>query len=155
MGRTILGVVLGYVTMFAVVFLSFSAAYLAMGADRAFLPGRYEVSPLWLTISIALSVVAALAGGFVCATIARSRKAPVALAGLVVVLGILSAIAQWQSPREPSKPRDSQVANLEAMMQAREPIWLSVLQPVIGACGALGGARLRQDRRVPEPVGVA
>ena len=68
MGRMIGGVVVGYLTMFVLVFGSFTAAYLAMGADVAFQTGTYEPSTLWLVVSWVLGFLAALAeaGGGVC-----------------------------------------------------------------------------------------
>jgi hypothetical protein len=147
MVRSILGVVAGYAAMFAAVFLSFSAAYLAMGADRAFRPGSYDVSGLWVAVSLVLSGAAALAGGAVCAVISRGRRAPWALAALVVVLGILSAAMEGQAPAAPGQVRDGRVGNLEAMMQARMPSWFLILNPAIGAAGALAGAGLVAARR--------
>jgi hypothetical protein len=52
MGRAIGGMVLGYVVMAAIIFVAFTAAYAAMGADGAFKPGttrsrRYGWSSAW------------------------------------------------------------------------------------------------------------
>jgi hypothetical protein len=65
-------VVVGYLVMFVVVFATFTVAYLAMGTEGAFRPGTYDVTALWLIVSLLLSFVAATVGGLVCATIARS-----------------------------------------------------------------------------------
>ena len=98
MARVIGAVVAGYVVMFAVVFLTFSGAYLAMGTERAFLPGTYEVSSLWLAVSFVFGFVAALIGGCVCRAIARNTKAVVYLAALVIVLGIALAVPVLTAP---------------------------------------------------------
>ena len=47
MGRAILSVVVGYVAMFAAIFLAFSGLYLLLGQDLSFRPGSYEPSVLW------------------------------------------------------------------------------------------------------------
>lgn len=62
--------------MFVAIFVTFSAAYLAMGADRAFQPGNYEVSALWLVVSFGFGLLAATLGGWLCAKISRGGKAP-------------------------------------------------------------------------------
>lgn len=142
--RAIGAVVVGYVVMFVLVFLTFSGLYLTLGADGAFEPGTYDVSVLWLVVSTVLSIFAALAGGFVCAAIARGGNAPLALAALVLVLGILMAIPVVTAPPS-SEARAADVPNMEAMMKAKTPVWVALLNPLIGAVGTIAGAKLRRS----------
>lgn len=143
MGRVIAAVVAGYATMFAFVFATFSIAYLAMGTERAFQPGSYAVTGLWLLTSFVLSFVAALVGGRVCARIGRGRKAVVGLAGLIVLLGLVLAIPALKAPDDPAAmQRSGDVANFGAMQQAKQPKWVALLTPFVGAIGViLGGKR--------------
>jgi hypothetical protein len=143
--KTIGAVVLGYVVIFVIVFLLFSAAYLAMGADRAFRPQSYEVSNLWIAISLILSLLAAVVGGAVAFRVGRSDKAVVGLAVLVVVLGILMALPTLMGPPsgEP-EIRTAAVGNLEAMNNAKPPTWMNFMNPILGAVGVLVGGRLRK-----------
>jgi hypothetical protein len=143
MGRAIAGVLVGYVAMFAVVFLTFSTTYLGMGQERAFKPGSYEPSGLWLVVSFVLGLLAAAVGGFVCAWISRTDKAPRVLAGVVLVLGLLLAIPMLTAPAE-SEPRTGEVSNLDAMQKAKQPRWAALVNPFLGAVGVLIGARLRR-----------
>ncbi len=62
MARTIGSVILGYLVMVIVVFATFSLAYQAMGVDRAYQPGTYDVSGLWIAVSIVLGILAAILG---------------------------------------------------------------------------------------------
>lgn len=140
--RAIGAVVLGYIVMVVVVFATFTGAYFAMGADGAFKPGSYDVSGLWLVASFVLGIVAAVAGGFVAAAIARGGKAPMVLAGIVLVLGLLSAIPVLMSD-EPPAVREGTVGNIEAMQNARQPGWVALLNPFVGALGVVIGARLK------------
>lgn len=152
MVRMVVSVVVGYFAMFAVVFTMLTGAYLAMGADRAFHPGSYEVTGTWLVVWFVVSVVAALAGGFVCAAISSNPNAPISLAVVVLVLGGLSAIPALMPPAaDKPKVREGDVGNFEAMSNARQPAWVSLATPVIGAAGALAGARLKG--RPPQPAG--
>lgn len=143
--RTIGAVIGGYVVMFVLVFTTFSAAYLTLGADGAFHPGTYDVSVLWLAMSTVLSVLAAVAGGLVCAIISRGGKGPPALAILVFVLGLAMAAPVTLSPPS-SEARSADVPNMEAMMKAKSPVWVALLNPMIGAVGVLAGARLRRGQ---------
>ena len=79
MVRNILGVVLGYVPMFAFVFITFTILYIILGADGAFESGTYEVSIIWIIISFILGLVAALLGGYLCVLISKNQKAALVL----------------------------------------------------------------------------
>jgi hypothetical protein len=144
MGRTITAVVAGYLTMFVLVFVSFSAAYLLLGPDGSFLPGTYDVTTTWIIVSLPLSLIAAVIGGLVCALVAPTPAAPRVLAALVLVLGIAMAVPVLTGGSTAPNIRASDVGNLEAMMQGRQPVWVALLSPLIGAVGALLGARLQR-----------
>ncbi len=62
--RAIGSVVVGYLTMAVIVFGGLTVAYISLGADRAFEPGGYDISKVWLSVMFVVGVVAALAGGF-------------------------------------------------------------------------------------------
>jgi hypothetical protein len=140
--RTAGGVILGYAAMATFVFGTFTALYLAMGAEGAFRPGTYDVSTAWIVGSLLLSAVAAVLGGWVCATIGRSSRAVGILAILVLLLGVVSALMEAQMrARTVAEPRLGDVPNLEAMTRAVQPEWISWLLPVIGAAGVRYGGR--------------
>lgn len=144
MVRAIIGVIVGYITMFVFIFASFSAAYFAMGADRAFKPGVYEVSILWTAISFILGLIASILGGFVCVKIARRPKPGFVLAGIALVLGIAMAFPAVAKP-DPG-PRAADVSNLEAMSKAKQPAWIAFFNPILGAAGIALGVRLASRR---------
>ncbi len=143
--RSIVGVLAGYLAMAVFVFAAFTIAYLAMGADGAFRAGLYEVSVLWIIVSFVLSVIVAIVGGFVCAAIARNLTAPHVLAGIVLVLGLLFSIPVITGSYEGMpEVRDGATGNFEAMQYARQPVWIALLNPIIGAGGIVFGARMRK-----------
>lgn len=139
-------IVLGYVVMFVVIFATFSIAYLILGPDRAFAPGSYEISASWLVLSIVLSFLAAVAGGYVCTVIGRGSWAPYGLAVIVGVLGLLSAVPAFTAEPPPAS-RSAAVSTVDAMQNAREPRWLAIGYPVIGVIGVLVGGSGRLNRR--------
>ena len=146
MARSILAVVAGYATLALLIFVSFTALYLLLGADASFEPGSYDASRLWVMTSFPLGVAASVAAGYVCATIARGGRAPQVLAGVVLVLGLLFAIPVLRAADAPSPARAGGVSNMEAMQQARQPKWVHLINPFIGAVGVLVGAGLRRRR---------
>lgn len=155
MGRIIAGVILGYVVMFVVIFATFSLAYAILGVDGSFKPESFEVTGTWVVISLILSIAAALAGGYVCVVIARDQQAAMYLAGAVLILGIVMAIPVLTADdSEKLKVRTSDLSNNEAMMQAQQPTWMTLLNPLIGAVGAFYGGRLvkRRETDIAEPV---
>lgn len=144
MVRAIVSVVVGYVTMFAAIFLAFSGLYLLMGQELSFRPGSYEPSVLWTVVSFALGAGAAVLGGFVCASIARKATPPKVLAGVVLVIGLLSALPVLLASTTPPEARTGEVGNLDAMMKAKQPAWVAVANPFVGLAGVLLGGRLRR-----------
>lgn len=147
MWRAIGAVIVGYLTIFVFTFITFSAAYLGMGTERAFQPGSYEVTGLWLAVSFVLGFAGAVAGGWVCAAIARNTTPVMVLAGLVLALGILVAMAVASSgaPTGPTT-RSSEVGNLEAMRHARQPLWVALINPVVGVAGVMLGAQMKKPK---------
>ncbi|MEC9372208.1 MAG: hypothetical protein VYC34_00115 [Planctomycetota bacterium] len=138
--RNVLGVIGGYIAMFIAVFVTFTALYLAIGADRAFKPESFEPSMLWTVASIVVSIAAAVIGGLVCGLISKSRGAVISLAVVVVVLGLAMAIpALFGVAPADLGPRSGDLSNLEAMQQARPPVWTLIVNPIIGAVGAIIG----------------
>jgi hypothetical protein len=144
--KATLAVIAGYLVLAIVMFIAFTGLYLAIGADGAFQPGTYYVSTLWIGASIAVNVLAAAAGGWVCAAISRGAAAKV-LAGLVLLLGIAFAIPVLDSTKDPRPvAREADTPNLVAMTNARQPVWLALALPVVGAVGVLTGAsKARRD----------
>lgn len=146
MGRAILAVVVGYLVMGGVVFLGLSGAYLGMGTERALRPASFQVSTLWLVVYLVVSILAAVAGGYFCAAIARRPTPPKVLAGLVLVFGLLMAVPVLMDTNDPG-PRAGSLGNMDAMMQAKQPGWAALLNPLIGAAGVMIGAGMRQNAK--------
>lgn len=145
MARTALAVIVGYLVMAVVVFASVAGLFATMGADRAFQPGRFEPSALWLVATLTSSFVAAVVGGLVAGRIGGARAAKV-LAGVVLVLGLVLA-APVLVPGMDTRPteRIPGMSDMDAMKNGRQPVWVTVGLPFLGALGAvLGGSRGRR-----------
>lgn len=142
--RSILGAVAGYIVTFIAVFVLLTGAYLAIGTDRAFQPGNYQVSMLWLVVSTVLSFIAAVIGGYIASLAGNGFTAVKILAGIMIVLGAIMAAMVVMTP-PPADTRAADVPNMEAMMKAQTPLWVALLNPIIGAVGAVVGGRIRKN----------
>ncbi len=146
MVRNILGVVVGYVAIFAFIFLTFTILYLILGENNSFEPETFDVSLLWIILSFILGLIAAILGGYICVLIAKNQKPAMVLAGVVLVLGIAMSIPALSiSNEEVQEIREPNVPNMEAMQKAKQPIFLLLLNPLVGALGVLAGARFRKE----------
>jgi hypothetical protein len=144
MGKVIGGAVAGYVVMFVAVFLLLTLGWTVLGAAGSFQPGSWETSAVWVVVTLCVDVLAALAGGYVAALIAKRPLGPQVLAGLVLVLGVITAIPMLQVDPAAAGPRPDVVTMMDAMNKARQPTWLIVATPFLGAIVALLGGRLRK-----------
>ncbi len=142
-----MGVIVGYVEMIAFVFISFYLLYLILGTEGSFEAGTYEVSPVWIVMSIIIGLIAAVLGGYVCTLIARSKKPVIVLAGIVWILSVIMAIPSLGTTEEEIiKKRSTDISNGEAMQNAKQPVALLLLNPFIGALGVLAGSKLHKSK---------
>ena len=136
--RNILAAIVGYIAMAAALFALFSLLWLTLGPSRAFQPGSWEVSGGWAIGSIVLGLVAAYIGGLACARMAHDRRAATILIGLVIVLGVVTALMPVEVA---TGMRPDDVSMMEATAGARQPAWVTWLNPVIGVVGVWFGSR--------------
>src|SRR5262252_7155523 len=145
MGRSIVGVIVGYLAMFALQFAVFMTVYTVMGADWSFKPASFHASTQWTLMQFIVVFVTAAIAGLICAMIAKGGKAPLVLAIVILVIGFtLGALHVATQPADTGEVRGPNVPNIEAMTKARHPAWVIFLGPVIGAVGAVVGGKLKR-----------
>ena len=142
--KQILGGVVGYIVTFFCMFVAFTCLYLAMGADRAFQPGGYQVSILWIVISLFVVLVCGWIGGFVASMIGGSGAAKV-LAGIILVVQLIVVVIIVASA-VPNESRPADVPNMVAMSKAQTPIWAVLIQTLFSLSGALIGGTFRKNK---------
>ena len=142
MGRIIGSAIVGYLVIFPSVFLLMTLAWVALGPAGAFKPGVWDVTPLWIALMLLAGFVAAFAGGWVASKVAGDARGPKLLAAIVFVLGIVFALPVLTGSMPVAElPRPDQMPMFDAMNKGRQPAWVALLNPVIGAVGVLLGAR--------------
>jgi len=119
----LMAVVAGYFVIALMIMITFSLAYLVLGAEGSYHQGSWNVSITWAILSIILGLVAAWVGGKVCTKIARNYIAPKYLVALILVLGIASAI--WGGQSEVDTVRTVTPSIAEAISNSVQPVWLT------------------------------
>ena len=146
MVRSIIAVIVSYITMFLLNFLGFVGLYTVVGPSNAFKPRSFLASNRWIAMSFVIILLSAIIAGLICAAIARGHKATLALAGLILVVGLLMAIpAVAKSKANAGMARVGDVPVLEAKDKAYWPIWAPFTLPFISVVGAVIGARLKRS----------
>lgn len=148
MVRSILSVVVGYVVL--AVAVSLSSALVLLTPGFVFQAHTVEPSLLFTVFNLFLSLLAALAGGYVAALVAgENRPTPVkVLAGSILIVGLALAVPQQlHSHPAPTAEELDRMTLLERASHAREPVWYSFLIPFVGCFGVLAGGMLRTRTR--------
>lgn len=145
--KSIVGVIVGYLVMMCVAFAIYTAAYFGLGTDRAFEPGTYALSGIWIGLVIAITFIAGLLGGLTCAAISKSRTTGLVFALIVFVLGFVFELPNIMKDHTPVA-RTGDVSNLDAMGKAQPPVWLCLLNPFLGGAAVLMGTRMKKSPTV-------
>jgi len=145
--KSIIGVIVGYVVMMLVAFAAYTAAYFGLGADRAFEPGTYALSGIWIGLVIAITSISGLIGGLTCAAISKSRTTGLVFALIVFVLGFVFELPNIMKDHTPVA-RTSDVSNMEAMGKAQPPGWLCIFNPFLAGAAVLMGTRMKKSPEV-------
>lgn len=146
MGRLIAAIVVGCVAMYVLVLATFSAAYHAIGSERAFQPGVFEVTGTWIFVSMVLGFAASVVAGVAAYSVAGGVRGSRALAVVLLVLGLMAIVPRLVVPDTRPEVRSGHVGIMQAMQNARQPAWTSLLNPFIAMAGVLAGGVLRDQR---------
>jgi len=141
--KSILAIIVSYVAMFIFLFVAFTGCYLALGAEGTFQSDSYNVTTVWIVLTVVVCLLAGMIGGLVCAAISKNKRTCQVFAFIVFFLGLLACIPAMQRSPDAPNTRAGEVSNLEAMGLAVSPMWLHILTPVVSAAGVLLGARLK------------
>jgi len=141
--KSILGVIVGVIVMWLFTFAIFSCAYRVLGADRVFETGSYDISSIWIVCMIVFGLIGGIVGGLVCAAISKRKGACQAFVGVILALGLVSAVVT-KMKEHPDASRSGDITMFEAMGKAQTPSWLCFVNPFVVAAGVLLGARMKK-----------
>jgi hypothetical protein len=145
--RSILAIIASYVVMFVLFMAIFLGLYIGLGTERVFQPDSYEVSTLWLALTLAGSFFVSLLGGWLCVTISGSWRVGQVFALIVLLLNAAQCFADLRrhNPDAPNT-RAGEVSFRDGIELSVTPLWLHVVNPLVGGAGALLGARMKRRR---------
>jgi hypothetical protein len=142
--KSILAIIVSYVVMFVIFMAIFTGLYLALGVERVFQADSYEVSMLWVVLTLVIGFFVCMFSGWVCAAISKSWRACQVFALIVFLLALIQCFSALK--RNPDAPniRAGEVAMFDAMKLAVTPLWLHLVNPILSGAGVLVGARMKR-----------
>jgi hypothetical protein len=142
--RSILAIIVSYIVMMLFFSLAFAALYAGLGVERVFQSDSYEISTLWLVLSIVGSFLVALFAGWLCAAISKSFRVGQVFALIVLAGSAIMCVSSLYRESEGPHVRAGEVGFFDAMERGVSPHWLHFVNPVLTAAGALAGARMKR-----------
>lgn len=142
--RAILGVIVGFFVALGVVEGGNAAIWKVFGADALFKDAVWDVTFIWIILSIVIYVVAGLFGGGVCEVVAaKGTRAAIVLAGVVLIIGSLEAKnAEKIVDAQGQTVRQVEVTRFDSMQYAKIPTLARFGNPLVAAIGMLVGAEV-------------
>ena len=142
--RSVLGVIVAFILLAILQVASFMTMYGWMGADWSFKPASYQPSTRWTAMQFVIVIVTSIIAGLICAAIAKGGRAPLALAAVVLGLGLGAAALKIALRPGSHEVRIGSVSQQDAREKARHPTWAVFLGPFIGAVGVMIGGKLKR-----------
>ena len=139
MVRATLGVIGAFVLMAVLVVVLSMGLWFVLGVDGVLRPGVFDGNALLNIYAVLAGIVGAVIAGWLCAKISRSNTAVVVFAALCFVMGTVNAVMQMNKP-DPG-PRAPGLSVRQAIEKRKEPMWFTLLMPVIGSTSALLSGR--------------
>ena len=139
--RTTLSVLASYAALVTIIMATFTGIYLITGPGWAYAaPDSWMPSMGWNVMSIIVGFLAAMLGGYIALKIDPRGKAYLILIGAIVILGISEAVVGGMGTvPEPRTIVDPSIS--DAMNHAVQPVWMYIINPIIGAFGVLAAKR--------------
>ena len=146
--KSFLALIISYVVGNVVFFALVTGCFFLLGVERVFAPDSYEVSTVWVVLTLIISLLGAVVAGYICLSISHSWRTCQVLALLVLMFTSISCIVQLRriNPDAPNI-RAGEVGYYDAMKLGVPPRWLPFVNPIVGCMGVLIGARLKRGAR--------
>lgn len=142
--KSIVAIVVSYLAMFVFFMAVAVGCYLALGSERVFKPDSYEISSLWLVLTVIVSFIASAIAGYLCAVISGSWTTCRVFAFIVFLATLGFCISSLRQSQESPNVRASEVSWTDGMRLGVSPLWLHFVSPVIAGVAVLAGARMKR-----------
>jgi hypothetical protein len=142
--KSILAVIVSYVFMFVVFLAIFTCLYFALGVERVFQTDSYEVSMLWIILTLVIGFIVSMFSGWICAAISKNWRTCQIFALIVFVLAAIQCLSALKRNPDAPNVRAGEVGMFDAMSLAVTPLWLHILNPLLSGAAVLIGARMKR-----------
>ena len=143
--KSILAIVVSYVVMFALFMAIFTCLWFVLGVERVFQPDSYEVSMVWIILTLVVGFFVSMFSGWLCAAISRNWRTCQIFAFIVFLLALIQCFSALRR-NNPDAPnvRAGEVGMFDAMNLAVTPLWLHFVNPIMSGAAVLVGARMKR-----------
>lgn len=142
--KSILAIVVSYIAMFAIFLAIFTGLYFLLGVDRVFETDSYEVSTLWIVLTLVVGFLVSIFAGYLCALISKSWRTCQIFALIVFLLALIQCLSALKRNPEMPTTRAGEVGMFDAMKLEVSPLWLHFVNPILSGAGVLLGARSKR-----------
>lgn len=142
--RALLGVFVGFFVVIGASDGGNSVAWMVFGADILYKEGVWDVSLVWIILSIMIYIIAGLISGSVCEVVAsKGTRAAILLSGVILVAGSLEAKNLKKTTDDQGQTaRQVEATRFDSMKYARLPVLARFGNPLLAAIGILVGAEI-------------
>ena len=142
--KSILAIIISYIVLFAVFMAIFTGLYFVLGVERVFQTDSYEVSMLWIVLTLVIGFLVSMFSGWLCAAISKSWRTCQIFALIVFLLALIQCFSALKRNPDAPNVRAGEVGMFEAMALAVTPLWLHFVNPILSGAGVLVGARMKR-----------
>lgn len=142
--KSILAIVVSYVFMFVMFMAIFTCLYFALGVERVFQTDSYEVSMLWIVLTLVIGFLVSMFSGYLCAVISKNWRTCQVFALIVFLLALIQCFSALKRNPDAPNVRAGEVGMFDAMNLAVTPLWLHFVNPILSGAAVLIGARMKR-----------
>lgn len=142
--KSILAIIVSYVAMFVLFMAVFTGLYFALGIERVFQTDSYEVSILWIIVTLIGAFLGTMFAGYLCFAISQSWRTCQVFALIVFLLALVQCFSALKRNPDAPNVRAGEVGYLDAIGLAVTPLWLHFVNPLVSGAGVLLGARMKR-----------
>jgi hypothetical protein len=146
--KSILAIIVSYIAMFVIFMAIFTCLYFVLGVERVFQADSYEVSMLWIALTLVIGFLVSMFAGWLCAAISKSWRACQVFALIVFLLALMQCLSALRRNPDAPNTRAGEVGMFDAMRLAVTPLWLHFVNPILSGAGVLIGARMKRREAV-------
>jgi hypothetical protein len=148
MFKSIVAIVVSYIVIFLLFSAVFAGLFVALGVERVFQPDSYEISNVWLWLTMGGSFFAWMLGGWLCVTISKSLRTGQVFALVVFIAAAIGCLLSLRRESEGPNVRAGEVTFMEGLERTVTPRWFHFVNPVVALAGVLAGTRMKRRNAV-------